>query len=65
MDASISEQARDAARFGNLDQDDIIAIWMDEKQCRNALEIARTEPDLLLPGHDPLLLEKYPDGVVI
>ena len=31
-------------------------------ECRQAIEVARQDPDLLIPGHDPLVLEKYPDG---
>jgi len=49
---------------GNLEYDDTIGIWVDEAECRRALEIARTDPDIVLPGHDPTLLDRYPDGVV-
>jgi hypothetical protein len=37
---------------------------MDDGECRRALEIAREEPDLLVPGHDPRVLERYPSGVI-
>ncbi len=49
--------------FGNLEQDDIISICEDEAECWRALEIARAEADLLIPGHDPLVLERYPGGL--
>jgi len=50
--------------YGNLEQDDIIAISMDDHQCRRALDIARTDADTIVPGHDPRVLRNYPDGVV-
>ncbi len=50
--------------YGNLEHNDGIGIWVDEEQCRRALEIARESSDLLIPGHDPRVLEKYPDGIV-
>jgi hypothetical protein len=45
-------------------QNDPIGIWMDEDEFWRALEIARDEPDLLVPGHDPRVLERYPGGVI-
>ena len=50
--------------YANLEQNDPIGIWMDDDECRRALEIARHEPDLLVPGHDPRVLERYPGGVI-
>ena len=50
--------------YANVEQNDPIGICMDEAECRQALEIARTEPDILIPGHDPRVLEKYPDGII-
>jgi len=50
--------------YGNVEQNDVIGIWCDDAQCWRALAIAQEEPDILLPGHEPRILEKYPDGVV-
>jgi glyoxylase-like metal-dependent hydrolase (beta-lactamase superfamily II) len=50
--------------YGNVERDDIIAIRDDEEQCRRALDIARADADLLIPGHDPLVMERFPNGVV-
>jgi glyoxylase-like metal-dependent hydrolase (beta-lactamase superfamily II) len=50
--------------YGNLDHDDIIAICGDEEQCWQALGLARTDVNLLIPGHDPLVLTRFPGGVV-
>jgi len=50
--------------YANLEQNDPIGIWVDEGECWRALEIARDEPDLLVPGHDPRVLERYPGGLI-
>lgn len=50
--------------YGNVAHDDIIAIHDNAAECRRALDIARQEADILLPGHDPLVLDQHPDGVV-
>jgi glyoxylase-like metal-dependent hydrolase (beta-lactamase superfamily II) len=50
--------------YGNLEQDDIIAISIDDEQCRRALDVARTDADYIVPGHDPRVLARYPDGIV-
>lgn len=50
--------------YANVEQKDAIGIWMDDEECWQAIEIARTDPDILIPGHDPLVLEKYPDGII-
>ena len=51
-------------KYENLEQNDVIGILTDDEQCWHALDIARTTADYVLPGHDPLVLEKYPGGVV-
>jgi N-acyl homoserine lactone hydrolase len=50
--------------YGNLEQDDIIAISVDDEQCRRAIEIARAKADFVVPGHDPRVLQLYSDGIV-
>jgi glyoxylase-like metal-dependent hydrolase (beta-lactamase superfamily II) len=50
--------------YANLEQNDVIGIWVDDAQCWRALEIARATADFVLPGHDPLVLERYPGGSV-
>lgn len=50
--------------YGNLEHNDTVGIWENEEECRQALEIARTTADFVLPGHDPRILELYPDGRV-
>lgn len=38
--------------------------WADANEWRAAMARARGAGDVLLPGHDPLLLERYPGGVI-
>ena len=49
--------------YGNLEHNDIIGIREVDEECWRAIEIAR-EADVFLPGHDPRVLERYPDGIV-
>ncbi len=42
----------------------IIAICENEPECWHALELARTNADRLIPGHDPRVLSLYPGGLV-
>ena len=48
----------------NIVYNAIIGIFDDATQCAQAIDIARTDADIVIPGHDPLVLERYPDGVV-
>jgi len=50
--------------YANLEQNDVIGIWVDDEQCWRALDIAREDADILVPGHDPMVLEEFPDGVI-
>ncbi len=34
-------------------------------ECYQAMERVRDVADIVVPPHDPLLLERYPDGVVV
>jgi len=48
----------------NLEQNDVIGIWYDDEECWNALDIARSTADIVLPGHDPRVFERYPNGII-
>ena len=50
--------------YANLEQDDPIHILDDEAEARAALQTARTTADLVIPGHDPRVLEVYPGGII-
>jgi glyoxylase-like metal-dependent hydrolase (beta-lactamase superfamily II) len=49
-------------KYRNVDENDIIGICDDEAECWRALEIVRQDADVFLPGHDPKVLDRYPDG---
>ena len=49
--------------YGNVEHDYMLHINEDEGQCRRALEIARADADLLMPGHDPLVFQSHPRGI--
>jgi glyoxylase-like metal-dependent hydrolase (beta-lactamase superfamily II) len=36
----------------------------DERACREAMVVIRSLADIVLPAHDPLTLERWPDGVI-
>ena len=42
----------------------MIGIWVDDDRRWRALETARFTADFVLTGHDPLVLEKYPGGLM-
>ena len=49
--------------YANLEQNDVIGIWYDDQECWDALDIARSSADFAIPGHDPKVFERYPDGI--
>jgi len=53
-----------AQMYQNVELDDPVAICQDAVQCRAALALARTDVDVLLPGHDPEILSRFPGGRV-
>jgi len=50
--------------YANLEQNDVIHICERPAERWQALEIARSDADYVIPGHDPRVLECYPDGVI-
>lgn len=50
--------------YGNVEQNDVIGIWVDDDECWQAVEIARQDPDIMVAGHDPRVLDMFPDGVI-
>jgi glyoxylase-like metal-dependent hydrolase (beta-lactamase superfamily II) len=51
--------------YENLDADHPVGLAVDVVQCYQAMERIRQEADLLVPPHDPSLLLKHPDGVIV
>lgn len=49
--------------YENIEQNRPIG-WADPDECLRAMERIRREADVIIPGHDPRILERYPDGVI-
>lgn len=52
-----------AYMFENIEKNRPIRCEHPEESLET-LKILRSKGDIILPGHDPLILERYPDGVV-
>jgi len=50
-------------KYENIEKDRPIRS-PDERACRNAIDRIRSLADIVLPAHDPLTLERWPDGVI-
>jgi len=50
--------------FDNLERDIPVGSHIDVPGCLEALAWARSAGEVVLPSHDPLLLERYPDGLI-
>lgn len=50
-----------AYMFENIERDRPIRAENIEA-CREALRVLRSKGDIILPGHDPLILERFPGG---
>ena len=51
--------------YENLERNHPIGAAVDQIQCRKAMNRIRSMNALLVPPHDPVLLQRYPDGVVV
>jgi glyoxylase-like metal-dependent hydrolase (beta-lactamase superfamily II) len=51
--------------FGNLEENIPVAYCTSLAECYHAMDRFREEGDLILPNHDPLLMARYPDGVIV
>ncbi len=50
-------------KYGNIEKDRP-ARSPDESACRQAMANIRSLADIVLPGHDPLTLTRWPDGLI-
>lgn len=50
--------------FENLERDLPIGVYEDLAQIRAAMARIREVADVVIPSHDPALLERYPDGAI-
>lgn len=51
-------------RIDQLDSGIPIGIYHDLKHSRTAIEKLNARPAIVLPSHDPAILERYPEGVI-
>jgi N-acyl homoserine lactone hydrolase len=51
--------------YENLEKNHPVGLAVDIVQCYQALERVRAVADIFVPPHDPLLLKRYPDGVIV
>jgi len=51
--------------YENLEKNHPVGLALDILQCYRAMDRIRKINGILVPPHDPALLRKYPDGVVI
>jgi glyoxylase-like metal-dependent hydrolase (beta-lactamase superfamily II) len=51
--------------YENLKKNHPIGLALDIIQCHQAMGRVREVADIVVPPHDPVLLERFPDGVVV
>ena len=51
--------------YENLEKNHPVGLAVDIGECYQAMERVRATADIFVPPHDPLLLQRYPDGVVV
>jgi len=53
------------ATYRNIENNIPIALLHNLEEVLSAMDIIRSSADLIIPGHDPLLLQKFKNGVII
>ncbi|HID86088.1 MAG TPA: N-acyl homoserine lactonase family protein [Anaerolineae bacterium] len=51
--------------YGNLEQDHPVGLAVNIPECYAAMARIRREADIVVPAHDPEILRRYPDGVIV
>jgi glyoxylase-like metal-dependent hydrolase (beta-lactamase superfamily II) len=51
--------------YRNLEENHPVGLAVNVAECYMAMKRIRETADILVPPHDPQLLERYPDGVVV
>jgi N-acyl homoserine lactone hydrolase len=51
--------------YENLEKNHPIGLAVDIKQCYRTMERVRNLAGIVVPPHDPVLLQRYPDGMVV
>ena len=50
--------------YGNIEQDIPVGYCSNLAECFQGMDRFRREGDLILPSHDPLVLDRFPGGVI-
>ena len=53
-----------AFKYRNIEENIPIGLAYNTEQCMAAMERIRREADIILPGHDPEILERHPNGII-
>ena len=51
--------------YENLEKNHPVGLTLDVVACYDVMERTRRIADIVVPPHDPVLLQRYPDGVVV
>jgi glyoxylase-like metal-dependent hydrolase (beta-lactamase superfamily II) len=51
--------------YGNLEQNHPIGLNLNLIECYDCMARVRREADVFIPAHDPEVLIRYPDGVIV
>ena len=51
-------------KYRNIEENIPIGLPYSTEQCIAAMERIRREADIVLPGHDPEILKRYPRGII-
>ena len=49
--------------YENIEKNIPVGLSYNLIECLDAMERIRKEADIILPGHDPKILEKFPGGI--
>ena len=52
-------------RYENIEKNIPVGLCYNLIECLDAMERIRKEADIILPGHDPEIVEKFPDGEIV
>jgi len=51
--------------YENLEKNHPVGLAVDIKQCFQAMDRIREIADIVVPPHDPVLLQRYPGGIIV
>jgi glyoxylase-like metal-dependent hydrolase (beta-lactamase superfamily II) len=51
--------------YENLEKNHPVGLAVNQVQCYRAMDRVRRLAGIVVPPHDPLLLQRYPDGIIV